>query len=232
MLNEAPTSLVRIHTPLVMIFPTVIDPKPFKLKGKVTQGDPVYSASFVLDPTSEIVASVKAAIVAVCKEKWPGRNIAEGVKSGEIMLPITPGNTMISQRQANLTAQGKDYKGDSDFMKDQLVLKTGTKKFPPQLGYWDTATRKWIDLDENTKHANASRFYFGAEALLEVNLSAYDRVNATARDGVKAYLQKVYVTGKGKRLSGGQLGSETFKGYAGSVSDQNPTEGMNDEIPF
>lgn len=231
MSNDAQTSLVRITTPVVMIFPNVVVAVPYKIKGKPT-GEPAFGASFVFPPTHPELAALKAAIVAVAKEKWPGRDIGADYVKGQLMLPFTKGDKLIADRQAQLTAAGKQYRGENDFMAGALVVKAGTKKFPPQLGYWDAAQRKWIDLTEENKATHAGKFFFGAEVCLELNVSAYDKVNTSALDGVKAYLQKVYATGKGTRLSGGQPGSEVFSGYAGSVSDSDPTAGMKDETPF
>ncbi len=225
---EKPTSLVKIDVPVIMIFPAVITPKPYKNRA----GSEAYSASFVLKADHPAIAALKASIVAVAKEKWPGRDLAAAVAAREVMLPFQKGDTMVAKRKADLAAKNKEYKGENDFMAGALVLKASTKKYPPQLGYWEPKLKKWVDLDDMNKAAHSSKFFFGAEALVEINLSAYDKVNSEAKDGVTAYLQKVYVTGKGKRLVGGAPGSETFSAYVGHASDEDPTQGLDDDNPF
>jgi hypothetical protein len=227
-MSDKPTSLVRIDVPVVMIFPAVITPKAYKNRA----GSEAYSASFVLKADHPAIGALKASIVAVAKEKWPGRDLAAAVAAREVMLPFQKGDTMIDKRRKDLADKNKIYKGENDFMAGALVLKASTKKYPPQLGYWDPKAKKWIDLDDDSKANHAAKFYFGAEALVEINLSAYDKVNSEAKDGVTAYLQKVYVTGKGKRLVGGAPGSETFSAYVGHASDEDPTQGLDDEMPF
>ena len=227
-MSDAPTSLVRIQTPVVMIFPAVVTPRAYKGK----EGSEAYSGTFVFPPDHPDLAKFKGSIVAVAKEKWPGRDIGKDYAAKQFMLPFRKGDLLVEDRKKQLLAKGKEYKGENDFLLGTLVVKASTKKFPPQLGYWDSVQKKWIDLDDSNKKANESKFFFGAEALVEFNLSAYDKVNSTALDGVTAYLQKVYVTGKGKRLTGGEPGSQTFSAYVGHASDQDPTQGMNDEMPF
>lgn len=225
---NAPTSLVRITKPVVMLFPALVTPRAYKNK----EGSEAYSASFVLPTDHPAIAELKASIIAVAKDKWPGRDIGADVKAQKFMLPFRRGEALIEDRKRTLLAKGKEYKGDNDFLIGTLVVKASTKKYPPMLGYWDNARKAWVDLDDGNKKQHENKFFFGAEALAEINLSAYDRVNSNALDGVTAYLQKVYVTGKGKRLTGGEPGSQTFAGYVGHASEEDPTQGMNDEIPF
>jgi hypothetical protein len=73
------------------------------------------------------------------------------------------------------------------------------------------------------------KFYFGVEVLPQFNFVAYDGVGNNL-DGVTAYLNMVFTTNKGKRLSGGASAAETFKGYAGHTSTEDPTAGGGDEI--
>jgi hypothetical protein len=82
-----------------------------------------------------------------------------------------------------------------------------------------------------TKPAKSKpKFFFGAEAFFQVSFKDY-RIGSN-KLGVKAYLSKVFVTGKGERLSYGGSAPETFGAYCGTVSGVNPTVGMDDNIPF
>ena len=88
-----------------------------------------------------------------------------------------------------------------------------------------------VDYEGPAIALNIKKFFFGAEVYAQVNLVAYKGVGANP-DGVTAYLNMVVATGKGTRITSAKSASEVFSGYAGRVSDEDPTAGGDDEIPF
>jgi Protein of unknown function (DUF2815) len=223
------TGIVDVLTPVVMAFPAVTEPRKIKIRGKES-GEAKYGASFVFPIDHPDLAKIKERIMGLAKAKWPGRDIAADVKAGNFKLPISPGNSLIAKQTAKLVAQGKTYEGKSDFMKDKIVLKASSK-YPPRLAVI-SGGKISPDLEGAAIAANKSKFFFGAEVLLQVNLQAYDRINAEAKDGVTAYLNIVMATGGGKRLGGGVSASEAFAAYKGTSTNEDPTQGLDDEIPF
>lgn len=223
------TGIVDILNPVVMAFPAVTEPRRVKLKGKET-GDPKYGASFVFPLDHPDLKTLKSKMVALAAAKWPGRDIGAEVKAGNFKLPISQGDSLIAKRKAKLTAMGKEYKAEADFMAGKVVLKTSSK-YAPRLAII-SGGKISPDLEGPAIAANKSKFFFGAEVLVQINLQAYDRINEEAKDGITAYLNIVMPTGKGTRLSGGASAATVFAAYKGSTTDENPTEGLDDEIPF
>lgn len=224
--------IVATTSPVVMAFQgSLIEAKKFKRNGKES-GEPKHSASFIFDPSSPDLARLKAAALSVASAKWPGRDIGADYRAGKFGLPFSNGNAAIENTKKSLTDKGKEYDGRADFMKDKIVLKASTgADYPPRLAVLEGNTISPV-LQGPALAANKGKFYFGAEVLFEVIMSAYDAVGSNGTDGVTARLRQVLTTNKGKRLSGGGDPAETFAGYAGKLSAEDPTKGLDDEIAF
>ena len=228
--KEASTSgIVATTTPVVQAFPALTEARKFKSGGRES-GEPKYSDSFVFDPASPDLQRLKAAAVAQAQAKWPGRDIGAEFKAGTFAMPFTSGNGIIAKTKAKAEAAGKEYEGKADFMKDKIIIKASSK-YPPRLAYIENGKISPV-LEGPALAANKNKFFFGAEVLFEVNLVAYDKVGERGVDGVTAYLNQVLTTGKGKRLSGGSDPADTFAGYAGKLSQEDPTKGLDDGLPF
>jgi hypothetical protein len=223
------TGIVDVLNPVIMAHPAVTEPRKIKIRGKES-GEPKYGGLFVFATDNPDLAKIKERIIALARAKWPGRDIGADVKSGAFKLPIQQGDQLIAKRKAKLTAQGKEYSGDADFLAGKVALKASSK-YPPRLAII-TGGKISPDLEGPAIAANKSKFFFGAEVLLQVNLVAYDRINDGAQDGVTAYLNIVMPTGKGTRLAGGASASQAFASYQGKATAENPAEGLDDEIPF
>ena len=226
--TQATEGVVTFTEPVVMAFPNVLEAKKFKRNGK-EQGEAKFSASFPLTPDCHDLAVVKARIMAVAKAKWPGRDISKDVKEGNFKLPYASGNSLIAKREAKLKAQGKEYKGDADFMKDTIVLKASSK-YQPTLAFIENGSIS-PNLEGASLSAHKGKFYFGCEVVPQINLVPYDGVDG-GRDGVTAYLNQVLSFNKGKRLSGARDAAQTFAAFAGKATAEDPTDGLDDEIPF
>lgn len=194
---------------------------------------PKYAANFLFDPDSEELKALKEAAVAVAKEKWPGRDIGADFKSEALMMPWALGDKIIAKRTAKLVKAGKADDGKADYQKGKVVLRASTTN-PPRLCYYlpgGGVSQEFTRDDGAIYSQNKAKFYSGVLASAEVNLAPVE--DAGGKDWIVAYLNLVASTGKGERIGGGgRPASEVFKGYAGKVSAENPTEGLDDEIPF
>lgn len=214
--------------PVVMSFPNLIEARKFKRNGKET-GEAKFDASFNFPPDHPDLKTLKEIAVSVAKAKWPGRDLGADVKSGELKLPWDTGDRLIAKRQAKLQKAGKPADEKGDFMKGLVVLKSSSK-YEPRLALAENG--KVVDLEGAARAASKAKFYFGVEVLIQVNFVAYDAVGDGGKDGVTAYLNMVLSTNKGKKLAGGASAAETFKGYVGTTTTEDPTGGLDDEIPF
>ena len=227
------TGMFSLTVPAVMSFPHLLEPAKFKRNGR-EQGEAKYGASFLfaIDPAHPDTAGIKSKVLEVAKAKWPGRDVAGDYKAGKLKLPFTSGDKLCDKRVAKLKAAGKDDDHKGDFQKGHLVLKAASK-YAPNLAV--IANGKIVDLDGSNKEAFKGQFYFGVKALALFNFVAYDAIKDGENDGVTAYLQSVLSTNKGDRLSGGASAAETFKGYVGQISAEDPTAGseeLSDDISF
>lgn len=229
-------------TPAVTTFPNLFEAKAVKRNGKDT-GEPKYSINVELDPEkpadAAIIKGVKGKVLEVARARWPGRDFAkesaktytdgDGVVNKKIPTFVFPWSNG-TEHADKAKAAGKDR----EFSRGKFVL-TARSKFAPRLSAVINGKIVEFESVEQAK-AQSKLFFNGVEALVQVNFQAYDGVGETGADGVTAYLNVVLTTGKGKKVSGGggPSAAEVFKGYAGSISNLDPTGGgdLDDEISF
>lgn len=223
-----------LTAPAIIAHPNLLEAKAFKRDGKET-GPPKFSVSFVMAPDHPDLAGLKKSALEAAKAEWPGRDIGDAFKKGDIVFPWKSGDKLIERQTAQLKKKGKTYDGKGDFMKGKVVVKASSK-FQPGLAV--VAGGRIVDLDTPELIAkHKGQFYFGVQALGSLNFQAYDAVKDGDKDGVTAYIQLVLSTGKGEKLAGGASAAERFKGYQGGLSADDPTAGMpdmdlNDDIPY
>lgn len=218
MAEEANEGLYVIERKLVTLtFPNLIEPRAVTNNGKPS-GEPKYSASLEFDLDHPDLAPLKAKAAAIAKARWPGRDLKE------LQFPFSDGNKLADKAKA----RGKDR----EFSRGKVVF-VARSKFRPDLSV--ISNGKLLDLtDDAAVLAQQRAFYSGVQVSAQVTLKAYDGVGNNP-DGVNAYLDKVLSFNKGERVAGGgRSAAETFKGYAGLVSNEDPTVGadLDDEIPF
>lgn len=202
-------------------FITVVTPEKVGKKGQ-GKGDPVYSLTVLLKTDSPDMKALKAAMISVAKEKWPGRALSE------LKFPFSNGNEEAAKAEAN----GKD----GGFFKDTVVFRarSGADK-PPALA--SIIGGKIVELQGQQREiVGKQQFYNGCWVVPSVWLVPYN----SGKDGgigefsgVKAYLSSVLWYKDGERIGGGSA-AETFRNFAGTVSNEDPTggAGLDDEIPF
>jgi len=212
-----------------LLFPNLFEPKAFQRNGK-PQGEPVYSATFVIEPDAKLefddgrvitLDDVKKKAVEVARAKFPGR------PGNELAWPFKNGDAEAQSALARAAKANKNWGEDRvAFYRGNTVLKTSTK-FEPFV----------VVGPKGEKVLDASVAYNGVYCTAEINFVAYDRINPDAKDGVKAYLNGVRIFGGGDRI-GGRDGASAFAGIKGGTSDHAPTGGhdttadLDDEIPF
>lgn len=202
--------------PHTLTFPNLDKPRAVEKNGKPT-GDPKYSGNFEIEPSAADLTAMKGVAAKVARAKWPGRDLKE------LAFPFTNGDKLAEKAKL----RGKDR----EFSRGKVVL-TARSKFQPRLSIIEGG--KVIDIEPGPQADALIRkaFYSGTKALFQVGFQAYDGVGNNP-DGVNAYLNMVLSLRKGDKLTGGASAAEVFKGYIGSVSDEDPTAGdLGEEIPF
>lgn len=208
-MTEKLSGTFTLTSPVVMTFPNLLEAKAFMKNGKA-KGDPKYSANFVFDAEHPDLKGMKELAAKVARAKWPDTPFSE------LKFPFISGDKLADKRKA------KD-KTDGEWQRGKLII-SAKSKLQPRLSYLDGG--KIVDLETDlAKSLAKDKFFNGAEVLAQFNFWAYEKGDEDSKNGVTAYLNLVLSTGKGKRLSGGQTASEVFKGYAGSVSAEDPTGG-------
>lgn len=210
-------------------FSDLITPVKMKrtINGQIKEvGDPKYWLTVLLPNDGPDLAAIKALMVRIAKETWPGRKLSE------LKFPISSGE----EAAKAATAKGKDgafYNGNS-------VLKTSSgQDKPPSLAVLDGKTITELH-GQQRDIIGKQKFYRGCMVVPSIWLSAY---KSTAEggigesSGITCYISSVLWAADGARIGGGSA-AETFRSYAGSVSAEDPTAGsagaseMDDEIPF
>lgn len=222
--------LFQLMQPVVMSFPQLFEAKAYMENGKA-KGEPKFSCNLNFDAASTDLDAIKKLAAKLARAKWPDKaffvTTTEGVKIQQIFFPFSSGDKLADDRKAK-------GKSDGEYTRGKVIV-PARSKFEPRLSYFDG---KIIDLEtEMAKQAAKGRFYSGVEVLAEINLVPYDGVGKDGKPGVAAYLNRVMSTGKGVAITGGRSSAETFKGYAGAVSTDNPmapggAADMSDEIPY
>lgn len=220
MVDEVIYSFVS-KAPVVLSHPHLTDPAQVVVRGKPT-GKLRYSASFVMDPASDDFVAVKAQAAACAKAQWPGVPLNDG----QIKFPFKMGDKEADKR----VAKGKS---DGEFQRGKVILKAASE-FEPALAHFvgGVVTDYVMPAQKNEAKKDA---FFGAHVYFKVTFRAYDLSDGDdgAKKFVTAYLDQVLVTGKGTKMSGARTASETFSGYVGGSTVEDPTAGMDDdEIPF
>lgn len=211
------------RAPGILCFPeNLFTAKAFERNGK-PQGEPKFGCQIVIGADHPDLADMKALIVKVANEASPGIDITAFGK------PLNSGTKEADKRKAK---KGAAYKNDAEFMRDKVVIKSRSK-FPPVLCVIDN--KKLVELsDDALKAKYKTRFFFGAEVLVEITFVWYNAMKEGDKPGVTAYVNKVIATGGGTRLSTGTSAAEAFSGYLGKLSTESPLGGKvdDDEIPF
>lgn len=226
-----------LSKPVPTVYLNLLKPRAFGAKGK-ERGDPKYSANFYFDPEDGQITDMKAIAVTVAKAHF-GNNV--DLKS--LAWPWKSGNKVADrslEKKRNKDANAEPSPVD-EAARGKYVI-AARSKFRPQLSYLDPNSRRIIQLEDEAAITKALKtyFYFGVETLPQFKFQAYDALKDGDPNGVNVFLNQVFSTGKGTKLGGDGAGSnaaETFSGYVGGLSAEDPTGGqsndpLGDDIPF
>lgn len=214
-MSEAKEGGYALTAPATHSFPNLDKPRAVEKNGKPT-GEPKYSGNFEFNPTDEDLAAMKSVAASVARAKWPGRAL------GELAFPFTNGDKLADKAKA----KGKDR----EFSRGKVVL-TARSKYQPKLSVIQGGKIVEIEPGPQADAMIRKVFYTGVQVLAQFTFSAYEGVGNNP-DGVNAYLNMVLSLNKGDRLTGGASAADVFKGYIGGMTDEDPTTGLDDEIPF
>jgi hypothetical protein len=225
------------------VFLNVVEPKAPPLKQG--QAKPVYSATFLIDPAAPLFIgkdkSITQRCLTIAKEEFPGLfaeaitaakanggatvlGVLKHLKAAGVSFPFDRGDEINAER-------ARDGKKPYDWAPGKIMFRAskpthkanGDEIPPPALGSVESG--KGVLYNRATDLAlNGAKFYHGAEVFFSVQFAGF---SIDGKRHIKAYLNKVFVTGKGERLGGG--GAETFNSFLGNVTNTNPTD---DEVPL
>jgi len=150
----------------------------------------------------EDVQDLKKLAVKLAQQRWPGRDLKT------LQFPFTKGDTM---------AEKQDAKGrDGSIYRGYIVVKATSKYGPGVVG------------PDKKDILRQDEIYSGCIVRAQVNVKTY---SAGSNEGVKCYLNHVMKTQDGERLIG-STAQDAFANIKGKTVEDDPTEGLDDEMPF
>ncbi len=226
---------MRLLTPtFTMYYPTIIEPREYQEKGK-PKGKPTYSNGMILEKgdlalfkqpdedTGELMdVKLGDILMKIAGETWPDvEDLKTTIKHGGIFWPIRAGAKVAEKK-------GKH----AEYLDGKFLINTSSgEDYPPAVKAMIdgkmTVLSRGLPTDEKTMK---SLFVGGNYAFAEVNVKG-----TTTPQGkfLKLYLNAICFVKTGERIGGGG-GSlmDQYAGVSGGEADVDPTEGMDDEIPF
>ncbi len=200
--------------PVRMIFGSLIKPMASDY-GNGRKSDPHYEIQAGIATDHPDLKALKATMAKVAKAEF---GTVEGVS-----FPIKDGTKIADKGKA----KGKNREACRGLV---MFKASSSAEYPPALCYLTAGGV--VDVED--RNLAASKFYSGVEVGMEVTLKAYPGNDSNIPNSVVAYLSTVCSLGRGEKL-GGSAASRyaTFAKNVGTVSDDDPTGGMDDEdIPL
>lgn len=229
--HKNPTYL--FANPVRLGFTNIIKAKAYKQNGKET-GEPRFDATFILDTDSADLKSIKELCIAELKAMYPGKKIVtrrltqEEFDDGgtvEVRVPWQDGSKAADKAKAATPPK------DQEFFRGKITLKAASKYAPALSGNENGKIATYANPE--TRASLDKLFYSGAWVAPYVELHTY-KAREEKPGGVSLYLTAVhFVKHDTKLMGGGKVNAaKVFKSYAGGVSEVNPTDDLDDEIPF
>lgn len=216
----------------------ILSARKFKKNG-VEVGDEKFGGQFLFDPTPQIVdgvdmsdiARLKREITKMLQAKAPGKKLVprrltqDELDAGnvvEVQVPWSDGTKFADSEKA----KGKD----AEYARGKVIVKTRSK-FQPAMAVAENKTV--YDVKTVEQFATAGKyFYSGAILLPTFGLHWYPGKKAEDPMGVGLYLNTVVFIAHGTKLGGAgqRSAAETFKGYIGAISEEDPTGGAEVDV--
>lgn len=228
------------NTAHTVSYANIMEPKAFVKKGQ-KKGDPKYSALFIIDPENADLKRLQAAVLAELKTKHPGKTLRARRLSQEEMNAGTFVEVSVPWRSGDKEAERLKAKNNGDDSKGAIyrgkVLVKASSKYQPALSAIEGG--KVIDFETDEAKAKAAKFFYsGAVLVPSFRFNPFDG-DEDKPGGMSLYLNAVLFAKHGTRIGGRSANAaETFKGYVGTISQEDPTGGgfnrddLDDEIPF
>lgn len=232
MSSKTPSLLLRTPT-FRMSHPNLVVAKPYVDPNTGRKGEPTFNAEMLIQPDDIAKFQVRRdsgwedidvqrAMAEVAKMEWPDINIKEAVANRGLRWPLVDGNKKKAEREA------KGKKGDAYEGVKVIPIKS-KEDYPPQLFVVDNGKFRELNRDEaEDKRKAESLFVGGYYAKANVNVRAMETPQGRF---VVFYVNGVVFVKQGERI-GGMSPEERFGGIEGGMADYDPTDGMDDEIPF
>jgi len=164
---------------------------------------------------------VRQIAAQVAKEQWPGINVKSEFQPGR-NWPIHDGDTRAAEQERK-GKKGDHYKG-------MKVIRAGTdESIPPRL--YTVENKRRVELvrgDDADKAKIESLFVGGNYALSEVTVKATETPQGRF---IKFYLGGTKFVRQGEKLGSPSM-MDRFDGITGGSSEHDPTDGLDDDIPF
>ena len=215
------------NTAHVVSYANIMEPKAFTKKGQ-KKGDPKYSALFIIDPENADLKRLQAAVLAELKAKHPGMTLRsrrlteEEVEAGnfaEVSVPWRSGDKeaeRLKKKNNGDDSKGAMYRGK--------VLVKASSKYQPALSAIEGG--KIVDFETDEAKAKAAKFFYsGALLVPSFRFNPFDG-DEDKPGGMSLYLNAVLFAKHGTRIGGRSVNAaEAFKGYIGTISQEDPTGG-------
>lgn len=221
-----------------MSYPNLLKAKPYMENG-VAKGAPRYSLQMVFKPEDlgkfkawdgekgEFVdMSLPHVLANLAKGMWPDMNVKEAVKHDGLHWPIKD-----ALAEAERRSKGREL---SEVIREAMagnkLISTDTlETMPPHLYYSDKGQRKEIARGTTDGDAMIARMFTGgnygyAEVKVKVGTAGTNKY-------LKLYLNSVRYVREGEKFGSEGLMAR-YDGVSGGEANTDPTEGMDDEIPF
>ncbi len=219
------TFTVAVATP----YEAIINPRAYKKKGQ-EKGDPKYSATFLLEPTSVDLKTLQGEVVKMLQaHNSSGKKLKIGALTEEQEEAGTHVSVKVPWQDGTKFADKQKKEGkDAEWARGKVLVKA-TSKYQPALAA--IVGGKVIEFQTPEAVATAKKyFYSGAFLVPSVGLHYYNGDEGKP-DGVSLYFNAALFVKDGPRLVSSQKSaSETFKGYIGAISQEDPTGGAADEL--
>ena len=232
-----------------MSYPALVKPKPFMENGKPS-GQESYQVEAIFDEAvltkfrtydeatnAYVEVNISQVLFQLAQEAWPGQNIKTMFESQKDKFdepnkgwPLKRGDVLKAQKEAK--GKKADHYAGTRIMslKAPTETRAGEALQPPTLSMaTGPGTFRTLDrsMDEDMQKAN-HLFTGGSYAFATIGIIA---MTVAGVKFLTPYLNSIRWTRVGKALGGGNE-MDRFDGYSGGASDHNPTQGMDDEIPF
>jgi hypothetical protein len=219
---------------VVVAFEAIINPRAFKKKGQ-EKGDPKYSGTFVCEPTDEDLKKLQGEVSKMLQaHNASGKKLKVGLLTEEQEKAGTHISVNVPWQDGTKYADKQKAAGkDAEWARGKILVKA-TSKYQPALAAIEGG--KVLEFTTPEAVAVAKKyFYSGAYIVPSVGLHYYTG-DSGKPDGVSLYFNAALFVKHGARIAGQRSATETFKGYIGSISVEDPTGGateeLDDEIAF